>query len=166
MDTHPIALDSRDDTYAWAIGQAGMVRAALDAGHLPAGIDWLGIIEELDALARSEVRALKSHLAVALAHLLKLACWPLHDASRQWTLSARNGLRQAQDIWRDSMVGTVDIDAIYADEVESLAIIGLDYGTALHQPATAGRLTLSEMLDARADGPGIAALAARLRAVA
>jgi len=164
VDTLPTDLHNRDDAYAWATTQAAKLRAALAAGDLPADIDWDEIIEELDALGRSEVLAVNSHLEVALEHLLKLACWPNHDASRQWTVSARSALRQVQKRWRSSMKGHIDIDAIHADSIETLAIIGPDYGPSLHQPAPSCRLSLPDLLAAPTDAAGIAALAVRLRA--
>ena len=55
------------DFYTWAVQQA----AALRRRDFSA-VDWENVIEELEALARTEERSLKSQYARAMEHLLKL----------------------------------------------------------------------------------------------
>ena len=55
------------DFYTWAVQQA----AALRRRDFSA-VDWENVIEELESLARTEERSLKSQYARAIEHLLKL----------------------------------------------------------------------------------------------
>ena len=55
------------DFYTWAVQQA----AALRRRDISA-VDWENVIEEIESLARTEERSLKSQYARAMEHLLKL----------------------------------------------------------------------------------------------
>ena len=55
------------DFYTWAVQQA----AALRRRDFSA-VDWENVIEEIESLARTEERSLKSQYARAMEHLLKL----------------------------------------------------------------------------------------------
>ena len=66
----PISKDA--DLNAWLLNQA----AALRNSRL--NIDWEGIAEELEAMARKDHTSLHSHLQNLLSHLLKWAYEPNH----------------------------------------------------------------------------------------
>ena len=55
------------DSYAWALAQAEAMRRG-DFG----AVDWVNVIEEIEDLARSDARRLRSHYARTIQHLLKL----------------------------------------------------------------------------------------------
>jgi hypothetical protein len=73
------------DFHAWADAQASPLRR-----QRPAGLDWRNLIEELEGIARSDERALESHLAILLMHL-----WFVHLLL---LVHLRN---QYKDRWRD-----------------------------------------------------------------
>lgn len=80
-----------EDGALWAVQQAALIRAGrwdvLDAGN---------IAEEIEALSRSEFRALVGALRVALLHMLK---WD-HQPERRgtsWAKSIRNGRADARE---------------------------------------------------------------------
>jgi hypothetical protein len=61
------------DIVGWSEDQAGRLRRLAGAEREnDAGIDWPNVIEEIEAVGRSERRAVMSHLAVALRHVLKI----------------------------------------------------------------------------------------------
>ena len=67
------------DFYAWTRRQAKALRAlARTRPNVP--VDWQHLIEEVEALGRSERHAVESQLRRLLVHLLKLsaspAAWP------------------------------------------------------------------------------------------
>jgi hypothetical protein len=67
------------DFYEWAFEQARRVRAGEP-------IDRENVAEELEDLGRSQQRALQSHLAVLLAHLIKWQFQP-EKRSKSWMTS-------------------------------------------------------------------------------
>jgi hypothetical protein len=92
--------DREQDFYAWLIAQARALRT-----HQPAFLDWAGIAEELESMAASEKRELKSRLIVLTAHLLKWryasAQRPLHEAS--WRKTIREQRRALNDLLADNL---------------------------------------------------------------
>jgi hypothetical protein len=84
------------DFYAWANEQAGLLRA----GELTqADID--NIAEELECLARAEMRVLRDRLRVLLLHLLKWRHQPLRRTP-SWRLSILNSRDDLADHLRDN----------------------------------------------------------------
>ncbi len=76
-----MAVHYENDAYAWALEQAGLLRAGkleqLDLEHLA---------EEIESMGKSERRALVSQLARLLMHLLKWDHQP-ERRSRSWRLT-------------------------------------------------------------------------------
>lgn len=71
-----------DDLYSWSLEQAAVLRRGAELRlNGPDGIDWLGIAEELEALATSLERELYSRYKILLAHLLKWRHQPGHRGS-------------------------------------------------------------------------------------
>ena len=64
------------DALAWAEQQAALLRRLAAGERLNEAVDWPNVIEELQDVGLSELRACRSLLAQALAHLLKLRGWP------------------------------------------------------------------------------------------
>jgi hypothetical protein len=83
------------DFYTWAIETARTLRQ-----RRPPGIDWASIAEEVEDLARSERRALKSQLARLLQHLLK---WS-HKASPHvsWRRSIEDSRDEIRELLEDN----------------------------------------------------------------
>ena len=75
------------DFYSWSLEQAGALRRAAEAWlYTPAAIDWENIAEELEGLARSEAKELRSRYRRLLLHLLKWRYQP-ERRTRSWKLS-------------------------------------------------------------------------------
>jgi len=71
------------DFVRWAETQADALRDAARSGaNLP--LDWDNLIEEVESLARSERRELKSRLATVIEHLLKLEHSPAARPRAGW----------------------------------------------------------------------------------
>lgn len=79
-----MAIHYEQDGYAWALEQAGLLRAGeldkLDLEHLA---------EEIESMGKSERRALVSQLARLLMHLLKWDHQP-ERRSRSWRLTIQD----------------------------------------------------------------------------
>jgi hypothetical protein len=85
-----------EDFYAWTRKNAQLLRE----GRL-SEIDTDNLIEELEAMGRSEKRAFVNHLAVLIAHLLK---WERQPAlrSKSWRYTIREQRAQVADILEDN----------------------------------------------------------------
>jgi len=76
------------DFAAWAAEQAERLR------HGPRdALDWDNLAEEIESLGRSERKALESHLARLITHLLKWHHQP-ERRSRSWVATVRHAQRQ------------------------------------------------------------------------
>ena len=71
------------------------VDQALETGDIPQARE--GIQELIDALARAEKRALRSHLIRLMAHIIKWRTQP-EKRSRSWRATIRNARREIADI--------------------------------------------------------------------
>jgi hypothetical protein len=71
------------DLVLWSEEQARALREAARAGwNVP--IDWENVAEEIEGLGRSDRRALASHIAIVIEHLLKLQVAPTREPARGW----------------------------------------------------------------------------------
>ena len=71
------------DLVLWAQAQAQALRDAGRGVNVRA-IDYENVAEEIESLARSDRRALASHIATILQHLMKLEASPATDPRRSW----------------------------------------------------------------------------------
>lgn len=90
------SLAYETDFHNWTATQAARLRRLK-----PASIDWLHIAEELDDMGRSEQRALESHLAVLLVHLLKWKYQP-EKRTNSWETSIENARDEIDELLRRS----------------------------------------------------------------
>lgn len=64
-------------------------------------IDWVNLLDEIEAMARSERRSLESNLVVILLHLLKWQYQP-DRRSTSWKLSVEEHRRRVRRLLKDS----------------------------------------------------------------
>lgn len=84
-----------EDYYAWARGQAQALRE-LAGSRWNGPLDLENLAEEVDDLARSELRALQSQTERAIEHLLKLEYAGERDARRGWIVSIDDSRREME----------------------------------------------------------------------
>ncbi|NYS59817.1 DUF29 domain-containing protein [Vreelandella salicampi] len=91
-----MAIHYEQDAYAWALEQAGLLRAGkldkLDIEHLA---------EEIESMGKSERRALISQLARLLMHLLKWDHQP-ERRSRSWRLTIEDAQTKVNRLLNDN----------------------------------------------------------------
>lgn len=91
-----MAVHYEQDAYAWALEQAGLLRAGkmdeLDLEHLA---------EEIESMGKSERRALISQLARLLMHLLKWDHQPERH-SRSWRLTIQDAQSKVNRLLKDN----------------------------------------------------------------
>jgi hypothetical protein len=86
------------DVVTWAEQQARALRDR-SANQL----DWDHLAEEIEALVRTEVRAVTGPLKIALRHKLLLLGWPGVLSTNKWQHVVRVHLRNALEAYLDSM---------------------------------------------------------------
>lgn len=94
------------DFHAWARGQARQLRE-IEASRPNLPLDFTHLIEEVEDLARRDVRAAKSHLRRLLLHLLKLQYSPADRPRRQWLNTVDDARREAEDALSPSVLAIV-----------------------------------------------------------
>jgi len=102
------------DVITWAEQQALSLRAR-SANEL----DWDNLAEEIEALVRTEVRAVTGPLIRAMQHKLLLLGWPNVSAVRHWEHEVRILLAQAHKAYLRSMAKDIEpvLEAHYREAV-------------------------------------------------
>lgn len=136
-----------DDILLWSEHQAELLRRRSAVAQANDAIDWPNVIEEIEAVGRSELHAVVSLLVQALRHMLKAEAWPLSRDAPSWRADAIDFRRQARRAFAPSMRQRIDVAALYADALAALPET-MD-GVAPLPVSDACRLTLDELL---ADG--------------
>src|SRR3954453_23160863 len=109
------------DVFEWSQHQEALLRRRA-AGELvnEAELDWDNIIEEIESVGRSEVRAIESWLFQAFVHDLKAEAWPLSREVPHWRAEARGFRAQARRNFRSSMRQQIDVFGLYRDELRAV----------------------------------------------
>jgi hypothetical protein len=86
------------DFYAWTQRQAALLREEEFAE-----VDWNNLIEEIEALGRSDIRELTNRLEVLLMHLLKWQYQPNKRLTgRSWRVTIAEQRRRLRKLLRES----------------------------------------------------------------
>ncbi len=146
------------DILVWAEQQAGLLRRLAAGERVNDAVDWPNVIEELQDVGLSELRACEGLLNQALVHLLKLHGWPAADAAAHWRGETIGFLAGARRRYVPSMRQRIELEEIYADALQQVR-----GGASLDQPPR----TLPESCpfsldDLLAKDTGAVVLAARL----
>jgi hypothetical protein len=145
------------DALAWAEQQAALLRRLAAGERLNEAVDWPNVIEELQDVGLSELRACRSLLAQALAHLLKLRGWPADSAAAHWRGETASFLAGARRSFTPSMSRRIDLADLYADALYEVRT-GTNAGELQPLPETCP-FTLDDLL---AERPDVMELAAKL----
>jgi hypothetical protein len=123
--TRPASYD--EDVYLWSLHQAEVLRRLTARRDLPNDLDLPNVIEEIESVGRSDLNAVRSHLAAMLVHLVKLVSSPAAEpvrlwkreviahrgaARRQFTPGMRKGIALA-DLWGDARADAAAELALY-----------------------------------------------------
>jgi Domain of unknown function DUF29 len=134
------------DILLWSEHQGALLRrvaAGEPANEMP---DWPNLIEEIESVGRSDLRAVQSLLLQALVHDLKAEAWPLSRDAPTWRADARLYRAQARRAFSPSMRQRIDVPALYADALQAIPET-IDGQAPLPVPDVCP-VTLDEMLDA------------------
>ncbi len=103
------------DALEWADRQATLLRRLAAGERVNDAVDWAHVIEEVQDVGLSELRACRSLLLRALVHLMKMAAWPGSQSFGHWSVEATVFLADAADAFAPSMRQRIDLAAVYAD---------------------------------------------------
>ena len=101
------------DALIWAEQQAELLRRLASGENVNEALDWLNVIEEIEAMGRSELRSCGSYLQQAMFHLLKLHAWPDSRAVSHWRDEIQTFLDLAEHCFTPSMRQKIDLDFEY-----------------------------------------------------
>ena len=146
------------DALAWAEQQAALLHRLASGESVNEAVDWPNVIEEVQDVGLSELRACRSLLHQALVRLLKLHAWPRSPAAAHWRDEVMMFLADAEDRFSPSMRQRLDLDDLYADAADRVRAATDDAGAPRPLP-DACLLTLDELLAKPRD---LAALVAKL----
>ena len=148
------------DILAWSKAQAERLRRVA-AGERVNDLDWAHVIEEVEDVGKSQLSAVTSNLANAIAHALKVCAWPDNLAVDHWRGEVVTFLANARSRFEPGMQQYVDAAALYADALEDIRAAGPMGGRDPLPLPDAVPLTVAELRDRRF---GAAALIDRIRA--
>ena len=131
------------DFYTWTQEQAARLRAL--RGHN--AIDAERVAEEIADLGQERRDATQSNLERCLEHLVKLAVSPAMAPRGTWTSEARTFAKHARRKFSPGMRQHLDLDAAWADAVQSARDQLSDYGETLEIAPVACPFALDELLD-------------------
>ena len=138
------------DFYAWVLEQARQLRAIQESRpNLP--LDFEHLIEEVEDLARSDLRTARSQLRRLVEHLLKLEHSPATAPRRKWAVSIIEAQAQIDGRLTTSMRGDVEpqVERLYskARRLAAGELIDHDEPEAVVSLLETCHYTLDQLLD-------------------
>jgi hypothetical protein len=146
------------DILEWSEQQAAVLRALVARADRPNGLDFENVVDEIESVGRSQLRAVESHLRLILEHLVKLASAPDSPAAGDWTAEILNWRAELEATISPSMHQRVDLDRCWrkALEVAEARLASNDHSLQPGLPA-ACPVPLPDLLAPRFDIPAVAA---------
>jgi hypothetical protein len=107
------------DILIWSEHQADLLRR-LARGEGVHGVDWDHVVEEIEDVGRSELRATEGFLSPLLVDLLKTHGWPEAAARHHWRAEIVAFQQNAARRFAPSMRQKIDLARLYAEAVDQL----------------------------------------------
>lgn len=118
------------DILTWSAHQASLLRRIASGERVNEAVDWPHLIEEVEDLGLSELRACESLLRQAMVHLMKLHSGADQPAGH-WRAETVGFLADAAARFTPSMRQRIDLDALFARAVRQARAGGLVAADAL-----------------------------------
>jgi hypothetical protein len=135
------------DILSWSERQGDLLRR-LARGERVNDVDWEHVVEEIEDVGLSELRAVESFLDLMLVHLLKVHGWPGNLSVERWRGEIGSFQKGAARRFAPSMRQRIDLAKLYGDALDQ--VDGLRYdGVAPRSFPLACPLTLDDLLTAR-----------------
>lgn len=150
------------DALLWSEHQAALLHRLRRGEHPDEEPDWPNLIEEIESVGQSQLRACESLLRKAMEHLLKISAFP-HGPVEHWRNETRTFLRDAGAAFTPSMAQRIDVPLLYRIASRDVAPMTLDGAAAPPAPLVCP-FALTDLLPGADDAlPDLGALSARLR---
>jgi Domain of unknown function DUF29 len=107
--------DLYEDCLVWSERQADLLRRLAAGERVNAEVDWPNVIEEVQDVGLSQLRAVRNLLRRALEHLLKIHGWPSGPVEH-WLDEVDTFLADASDAATPSMRSRLDVPVLYQAE--------------------------------------------------
>ncbi|MGI4946561.1 MAG: DUF29 domain-containing protein [Janthinobacterium lividum] len=146
------------DALAWSDRQAALLRSIAAGERLNEAVDWANVIEEIQDVGLSELRACESLIQQAISHILKLRAWPHSRAADHWRDEVGTFLDDVGRRFTASMRQRMDLDELFARALRRARSARDDTGRPQPLPDRCP-YTLDDFLDREFD---VDALVARL----
>ncbi|MBY0332055.1 MAG: DUF29 domain-containing protein [Acetobacteraceae bacterium] len=101
------------DFLTWTEEQAAALRELAARRDLPNTLDLENVIEEIETLGRSELKAATIPIRLTLEHLLKLAFDPDSDAQRHWRAEITTWHADVLEELLPSMQRKIELDRLW-----------------------------------------------------
>ena len=119
------------DALAWADREAALLRRLAAGEGVNEAVDWPHVIEEVQDVGLSELRACQSLLEQAMVHLLKLHAMPDSPSAKHWRDEVRAFRHDAQRRFTPSMRQRLGLADLYDKAAERARAAINDDGMAL-----------------------------------
>ena len=141
------------DILIWSEQQADLLRRLAAGERVNEAVDWPNLIEEVQDVGLSELRACRSLLRQAMTHLLKMRLFP-DGPQDHWRDEVVELLTQATDAYTPSMGQRIDLGDQYRRALNAVKAGGATDLTGL---ATDCPFALDDLLADPPDMPGLLA---------
>jgi hypothetical protein len=101
------------DILLWSEQQAALLRRLAHGERVDDSIDWQHLIDEVEAVGRSQLGAVESQLRVALWHILLIHAAPGADGVPHWRGEAIAALGNAATDFAPSMAQRMDLPRLW-----------------------------------------------------
>ena len=113
------------DILSWSEHQADLLRRVA-RGELVNGVDWEHVVEEIEAVGLSQLKAVERTLRLLLVHLLKVHAWPESRAVEHWRAEIANFQAEAVQHYVPSMRQRIDLSQVFARALHQMADLTVD----------------------------------------
>jgi hypothetical protein len=109
-----------DDILLWSERQGDLLRRIAAGEPVNEPPDWTNILEEVESVGRSDLRAVESLLLQAIMHMLKVQAWPNSLSVSVWQSDTLLFRAQARRAFSPSMRQRLDLASLYADALHAM----------------------------------------------
>ena len=117
--------DGAQDALAWSVEQARLLQRAA-AGESVPGVDWPGVITEIESVGVAELNATRILVRQAMALLLQLRGWPEHSDRAVWLIALGGALADLTIRLTPAMASRISLESLYQQARAQIAGVTLD----------------------------------------
>lgn len=115
-----MSTEYETDILDWSERQAALLRRLSAGERVNEGIDWENVIEEIESVGRSELKAVQSHIVLALLDDLRIRAWPQVRAVEYWRDEGLSHLVNARQHFEPGMRSRIDLGKLYREALRSM----------------------------------------------